>query len=361
MVRSFGSSRLLFGAVLVTAASGLAAPMAAEVVHLRPVHDTTLYQDPAGTSSNGTGVFFYAGRNGNGTARRGLVAFDVAGAIPRGSTITSATLSLFAFYTLDDMPRSVELHRLLSAWGEGTSADPSFPGGGANAMPGDATWVHTFYPAQVWDTPGGDFDISISAAADVAGRGGYGWTSARMRTDVQRWLDDPTSNFGWLLRGEESVPDTDKGFFSRERGDSSDAPLLAVEYTPPAITSCVPDPTTLCLDDTPGDARFAVRIHFASDRDGGFAGDAHAVALADRGIDHGGLFWFFSADNPEALVKVLDGCASNQHFWVFFSAATNVGLTLDVLDEHTGEHYQRTFPDGVAVPVVQEVNAMPCS
>jgi hypothetical protein len=94
---------------------------------------------------------------------------------------------------------------------------------------------------------------------------------------------------------------------------------------------------------------------------GGFAGDAHAVALADRGISHGGLFWFFSADNPEVLIKVLDGCASNQHFWVYFSAAIDVGLTLDVLDEHTGQHYQRTFPDGVAVPVVQQVNALPCS
>jgi len=334
----------------------------AEVVSLKSARDTTLYENLAGTSSNGGGLFFFAGRNDNGGVRRGLVYFDVSGAIPHGSTVTAATLSLSAFYTSDDTPRSVELHRLLNAWGEGASTDnPGDPGNGGNATEGDATWVHTFYPTRVWNTPGGDFDISISGAADVAGRGDYSWTSTRMRDDVQRWLDDPTSNFGWLLRGEESAPSTSKGFFTHERAGDTGQPLLTVEFTPPVIERCVPDPTTLCLDDAPGDQRFAVRIHFASDRNGAFAGDAQAVALGDHGISHGGLFWFFSADNPEVLIKVLDGCTSNQHFWVYFSAATDVGLTLDVLDEHTGQHYQRTFPDGVAVPVVQQVDALPCS
>jgi hypothetical protein len=183
MVHNRVSSRLLFGAVLVTAASCLAAPVGAEVANLKSARDTTLYEDPTGTSSNGAGEYFLAGRDdGNGAVRRGLVYFDVSGAIPRGSTITSATLSLSAFYAADDTPRSVELHRLLNAWGEGVSSDnPGGPGNGGNATPGDATWVHTFYPTQVWNTPGGDFDISISGAADVAGPGDYsgGWTTPR--------------------------------------------------------------------------------------------------------------------------------------------------------------------------------------
>lgn len=42
------------------------------------------------------------------------------------------------------------------------------------------------------------------------------------------------------------------------------------------------------------------------------------------------LFWFFSPDNWELSVKVLDGCAINGHYWVFLSAATDVEFTLSV-------------------------------
>jgi hypothetical protein len=234
------------------------------------VRDTTLYEDLAGTTSNGSGLYFLAGRDGNGAVRRGLVYFDVSGAIPHGSTIISATLSLSSFYSQDDTPRSVELHRLLTDWGEGTSTDnPGGPGNGGNATPGDATWVHTFFPSQVWNTPGGDFDISISGAADVAGARRLrldGEADARRRAAV---AGRPHEHFGWLLRGEESAPYTSKGFFTHERGGDTGQPLLTVEYTPhapPVIESCVPDPTTLCLDDAPGDQRFAVRGRLAISR-----------------------------------------------------------------------------------------------
>ena len=44
------------------------------------------------------------------------------------------------------------------------------------------------------------------------------------------------------------------------------------------------------------------------------------------------LFWFFSPDNTELVVKVLDGCAINQRYWVFASAATDLAFTLTVTD-----------------------------
>ena len=33
------------------------------------------------------------------------------------------------------------------------------------------------------------------------------------------------------------------------------------------------------------------------------------------------LFWFFESSNPEAVVKVLNACSINNHFWVFGAAA----------------------------------------
>ena len=356
--------------MMMAAASGLAAPARAEIVHLKAARDTTIYESLDGATSNGAGSHLMVGTDSNGKARRALVYFDVASSIPEGATVISATLSLSASWTADDTPQVVEIFGVLSAWGEGGAIDSSTPGGGGNATAGDATWVHTFYPFEVWNRPGGDFDFTFTGVTWVSGRADYSWTSTRMRDDVQRWLDDPTTNFGWLVRGEESSAGTWKTFFSHDWPAPN--PMLTVTYTPPvseppeppeppAVPSCVPDPATLCLDDAPGDRRFTVRMRFASDRSGGFAGDAHPVQLADRGIPRGGLFWFFSADNPEAFVKVLNGCSVNQHYWLYFSATTDVGSTLDVIDEQTGHHYQRSFSDGVAVPVVQDVTALPCS
>jgi YVTN family beta-propeller protein len=124
--------------------------------------------------------------------------------------------------------------------------------------------------------------------------------------------------------------------------------------------SCVPNGTTLCLDDQPGDRRFAVQVDFETAQAGGLSGAGNAIALSSLGVNQGGLFWFFGQGNPELLVKVLNGCSLNQKYWVFFSAGTNVGLTLTVTDTVTGETYQRTNPDLRPVPTVQDASALPC-
>ena len=49
-----------------------------------------------------------------------------------------------------------------------------------------------------------------------------------------------------------------------------------------------------------------------------------------------GQLWFFSADNPELTVKVLDGCAVNGRYWVLVAGATNVEYHLLVRDTQTG-------------------------
>lgn len=63
--------------------------------------------------------------------------------------------------------------------------------------------------------------------------------------------------------------------------------------------------------------------------------------------DDSGLFWFFGADNWEMLVKVIDGCAFNQRYWVFAAAITNVEYTLKVTDTVTGLF--KEYPNGLGV------------
>ena len=208
-------------------------------VLLSPSKDNTLYEDPNGTLSNGAGGHFFAGRTNGGSIRRGVIAFDIEGSIPEGSTTTSVKLTLHMSRTLAGW-QAVGLHRLESDWGEGSSNAGGNEGSGASAQPGDATWIHTTFDSALWNAQGGDFSATATASATVGGIGDYTWGSnAQMVADVQAWLDDPSTNFGWLLKGNEDMQPTAKRFDSRQNGTAGNRPELLVEYntalSPPAV------------------------------------------------------------------------------------------------------------------------------
>jgi cytochrome c peroxidase len=204
-------------------------------VTLNPTQDNTLYEDATGSLSNGGGAHFFVGNTDEELARRGIIAFDVAGAIPARSTILSATLGLNMSRT-NSTKQTVTLHRVLADWGEGTSNAPDNEGTGTSSTVGSATWVHKFFRSEFWSTPGGDFLATPSASTTVAGIGIYTWGStAAMVIDVQAWLDTPETNFGWLLAGNESTWQTTKRFDTRENPEPANRPVLVIDYqAPPA-------------------------------------------------------------------------------------------------------------------------------
>ena len=163
-----------------------------------------------------------------GELRRGVLAFDLAGIIPVGSTIIAVSLTMNMSMTPAGA-LTVELHKLLADWGEGTSHAPMGEGDGAPATPNDATWRHRFFDSIFWTTEGGDFSATVSASQSVGGVGQYTWSSAQMVADVQSWLDDPGSNFGWLVLGAETAIATAKRFDTRE---SASPPMLTIQYIP---------------------------------------------------------------------------------------------------------------------------------
>jgi hypothetical protein len=232
-------------AVMLMSAFGFSAYTSARagIVNITPIKDNTLYEyDPAeGDHSNGAGFHFFAGENGMGERRRGVVAFDVAGTIPPGSTITAVTLTMNMSMTPAGV-ETVELHKLLADWGEGTSHAPMGEGDGAPATPNDATWRHRFFDTIFWTTEGGDFSATVSASQSVGGVGQYMWSSAQMAGDVQEWLDNPATNFGWLVLGDESTIATAKRFDTRE---SASPPVLTIQYTsaPRVLATPRPHPT----------------------------------------------------------------------------------------------------------------------
>ena len=69
----------------------------------------------------------------------------------------------------------------------------------------DATWIHTFYNTSFWTTPGGDFSSTPSATTTVGGANSTPtWSGSGLVADVQAWVSNPASNFGWVIRTNET-------------------------------------------------------------------------------------------------------------------------------------------------------------
>lgn len=225
-------SNLLFGSVLIVFA---AAPAFAVTVQVPSSKDNTLYEDPNGALSNGAGTGMFAGRSSQtqNSIRRGLVSFDVASAVPAGSVITGATLTLFQSSANVDA-RLISPHRALESWGQGASnASAGGGGGGTAAAIGDATWLHRSFNTTLWSVAGGAYSATASASTVVSGNGFYSWSGAALAMDAQSFLDSGGTNFGWLLRGDESVSATTKRFATREEPNGSLRPVLTIEYVVP--------------------------------------------------------------------------------------------------------------------------------
>ncbi len=223
-------------AVAVLSFSTAAAAQSMSVV-LTSVKDNTLYQDAGGTLSNGAGTGFFAGVNGQGLIRRGLMRFDVAGAVPVGATILTASLQLNCS-NAGGSATAVDLLRVLADWGEAGSIAGGSQGSGAAALPGDATWIHTSFNTSFWASAGGDFTALSSASTSVNLVGLYTWGSTTATVaDVQSWLDSPSSNFGWMIKTPETVAGNNKRFDTRELANSTLRPKLTVTYLPPVQAS----------------------------------------------------------------------------------------------------------------------------
>lgn len=101
------------------------------------------------------------------------------------------------------------------------------------------------------------------------------------------------------------------------------------------------------------DGRFRVEIEWTD-----YAGATGVGRLVESSSDSA-LFWFFDAANWELLIKVLDGCGVNGHYWVYSAATTDVEYRLTVTDTSTGT--ARTYDNelGQRQPFVGDTEAFP--
>jgi subtilisin-like proprotein convertase family protein len=105
----------------------------------------------------------------------------------------------------------------------------------------------------------------------------------------------------------------------------------------PALAPCVAGPNTLCLNSN----RFQVSVAWQVPTQG-TSGVGNAVPLTTDT----GYFWFFTANNIELVLKVVDGRPLNGKFWVFYGALTDVQYTLTVTDSVTGNQKTYFSPQG---------------
>lgn len=222
-------SRTVLHALALALALGSSTSQAATTI-IGAVKDNTIFQSNSLNSAGGW-VGIAAGTNGMGAPRRGLIAFDIAGSLPSGSTVTSAQLTLYLGNAPNSDSHNIGLHKLTRDWGEGTAnnSSPSISGTGQGALagPGDATWSHAMLDSVPWTTAGavGDFNAVASASTSVSGPVDtpFTWNSTpALVADVQSWLDASATNFGWaLINEDEETIRSLKTFYSREATQNS--------------------------------------------------------------------------------------------------------------------------------------------
>jgi hypothetical protein len=157
----------------------------------------------------------------------------------------------------------------------------------------------------------------------------------------------PTSKPGYFsLSSNENTPPASPINFPNYRTLGVRAKL-----TPVTTGSCVPNDTTMCLNN----GRFQVRATFQTPT------GQPENARVEKLTGDTGFLWFFSASNVEAVIKVLNGCGLNNHYWVLGAATTDVGYELEVFDPISG--LTRTYDNiaGRASPAIIDLEAFPCN
>lgn len=108
----------------------------------------------------------------------------------------------------------------------------------------------------------------------------------------------------------------------------------------------------LCL----GEDRFAATVDFFDPKGPGWTSARTKVFSRDTGF-----FTFFDETNVEVMVKVLDACGVDGHYWVFAGGATDLGIRLTVLDNATERSAGYETAAGRPFRAITDLRAFPCS
>lgn len=158
-----------------------------------------------------------------------LIRWDISGHVPPGAVVTDVQLTFYV--DPDDPGPSIPIYELRRPWVEGDG----ITGG---------TW-NRFDGVNNWQIAGaeGTLDRGQTSIGTMPGTAGY--QTATLTTAgvavVQGWVDDPTSNNGFILRGGSS---DGVDYASRNNSSAVLRPRLQVSYTLPDFVGGGPPVTT---------------------------------------------------------------------------------------------------------------------
>ncbi len=140
---------------------------------------------------------------------------------------------------------------------------------------------------------------------------------------------------------------------SSERNDTT----LKENNTAPSTQTapCVPTDQDLCLWGN----RFRVKAQFLNPSTNQLT---NAKAMQNK--KESGHFYFFSPENVEITVKIINGYGYNQKAWIFYGGITSLEYNLTVEDTLTGEvktYHTEALNGTNAVCGIQDISALPLS
>jgi len=204
-------------------------------------------------------------------------------------------------------------------------------------LPAGDVWVTVLWFGQAYFRDEGYDHEPKRLAADEDGRGNT--------VVLQRYIDD---------EGGDSVVSA-----WSELSSSSDVRAvglrMAVDHgtttppPPPPTGGCTPTSTVLELDG-------GYEVSMCYRKPDGTDGQARAGIWASS---QSGLLWFFTRDNAEVLVKVLNGCAHNGHRWVFVAPVTDLHFNLWITGP-TGQRWTHTNKAGTTAATRSDTAAFRC-
>ncbi|MCY2958930.1 MAG: DNRLRE domain-containing protein [Planctomycetota bacterium] len=267
-----------------------AAPAAAQIqlASVPCVADAAIYSE-SGAVANGSGENLFVGANSAGNVRRSLVRFDLASAVPPGSVVVGAYLSV-SVNQGNPGPEPLRARRVLASWAEGPANPSGSEGQGAAASGSDVTWtLRDFAAGLAWAAPGGDLALENSFSGNLSdsGTSGFDATAAGL-ADIQAWVDQPALNLGWALLGNETTASSAKRLDSRTAANANARPLLQVTYFAPGA-----QPSTFCpanANSTGGPASIA------SSGTTSVAANAFTLLASGLPVSSAGTFFFGPRD-----------------------------------------------------------------
>lgn len=141
--------------------------------------------------------------------------------------------------------------------------------------------------------------------------------------------------------------DDDKGDDDDHEGDGDGYPETP---TGRGFSNCVPTGPALGLADG-----FRVSLCF-DDPNLGEQLDARDWRLD---ATDSGLLYFFERNNVEVLIKVLNGCQYNNHYWVFVAPVTDLAFNLHV-DDGKGNYWTHRNRAGETAEAKRDTSAFDC-